>query len=332
MAISDIDFVLPWVDGNDPDWLSQFSRYATGVEGDKRKSRYRDWDNLQYLFRGFEQFTPWVRKIHFVTCGHVPSWLDLNHEKLNVVKHEDFIDEEHLPIFSCNPIEVNLHRIPGLSEKFVYFNDDCFISKTVGVDRFFENGLPKDIFAFNTIVQSPISHIKINDVQAINRHFNKHEVVQKNFLKLFNYRYSSLEMFKTMLLMPWPFMTGFFDPHQPQPYLKKTFTEVWEHEPEILQATSRSVVRCSQDVNQYLFRYWRLCKGEFSPIGFGNTFSKIIHSVADAELVCRKLLSRKCQLISINDDLQDEQSFFKVQEMVNSALMEILPHKSSFEL
>ena len=69
-----IDFVLTWVDGSDPDWLAQRREYQPGRGTDAGESRYRDWDNLQYWFRGVEKFAPWVNKIYFVTWGHVPKW------------------------------------------------------------------------------------------------------------------------------------------------------------------------------------------------------------------------------------------------------------------
>lgn len=62
-----IDFVLPWVDGADKEWQGAFTRYAATHDGDMRQCRYRDWGNLRYIFRGFDAFAPWVRKIHFVT-------------------------------------------------------------------------------------------------------------------------------------------------------------------------------------------------------------------------------------------------------------------------
>ena len=76
-----IDFVLTWVDGSDPDWLAQRREYQPGRGTDAGESRYRDWDNLQYWFRGVEKFAPWVNKIYFVTWGHVPKWLNTAHEK-----------------------------------------------------------------------------------------------------------------------------------------------------------------------------------------------------------------------------------------------------------
>ncbi|MEX6253875.1 hypothetical protein [Providencia huaxiensis] len=53
-------------------------------------------------------------KIHFVTCGHYPNWLDINNHKINFVKHSDFIPKEYLPTFNSHTIELNLHRIKGL--------------------------------------------------------------------------------------------------------------------------------------------------------------------------------------------------------------------------
>ena len=69
-----------------------------------------------------------VRRIHFVTWGHLPSWLNKEHPKLNIVNHKDFIPEKYLPTFNSHALW-NMHRIPGLAENFVYFNDDMFLIK-----------------------------------------------------------------------------------------------------------------------------------------------------------------------------------------------------------
>jgi len=332
MEICSIDFVILWVDGSDPAWLEEFTRYTGNNEGDKSESRYRDWDNLKFIFRGFESFAPWVRKIHFVTWGHLPEWFNVEHKKLNIVKHSDFIKINKLPIFSCNPIEVNLHKIDDLSEHFVYFNDDTFLLKAINKEHYFINGKPCDLMAFNTIYDSPIAHIKINDISVINKNFDKFEVVMKNFLRLFNYK-CGLEIFKTILLMPWPKMTGFYDPHQPQPFLKSIFHEVWDHEFELLEKTSATSVRSSSDVNQYVFRYWQLCKGLFHPRSFRTSFNGRIESYDDIDLFCKKIRSKKYEEICINDCIADnnDELFVQARRMINEALEEILPNKSSFE-
>ena len=143
-----IDFVIPWVDGSDPEWLKERNAVSSDIgksvssEGgcgsdslkngdsieDNSGARYYSWDNLQYWFRGVEKFAPWVNKIHFVTWGHIPPWMNTDAPKLHIVNHKDYIPEQFLPTFNSNTIELNFHRIEGLSEKFVYFNDDTFIS------------------------------------------------------------------------------------------------------------------------------------------------------------------------------------------------------------
>ena len=123
-----IDFVLLWVDDNDPVWLEQKNHY---LKQEKELShsdansdcRYREHGLLRYWFRAVEQFTPWVNKVFFVTCGQKPEWLDESHSKLCLVNHKDYIPAEYLPTFHSNTIELNLHRIDNLSEHFVLFND-----------------------------------------------------------------------------------------------------------------------------------------------------------------------------------------------------------------
>lgn len=45
-----IDFVILWVDGNDPNWRKEKAKYDN-TSSDDRDIRYRDWDNLQFWFR-----------------------------------------------------------------------------------------------------------------------------------------------------------------------------------------------------------------------------------------------------------------------------------------
>ena len=86
-----------------------------------------------------------------MTWGHLPEWLDTTNPKLHIVNHKDYIPEEFLPTFNANTIELNLHRIEGLADQFVYFNDDMFVTNYVKPAEFFKNGIPRDVFALNCI-------------------------------------------------------------------------------------------------------------------------------------------------------------------------------------
>ena len=102
-----VDFVILWVDGNDPEWQASKAKYTADKGQDASANRYREWENLKYWFRGVEKFAPWVNNVYFVTCGHYPEWLNLEHPKLRFVRHEDFIPKECLPTFSSRPIDMN---------------------------------------------------------------------------------------------------------------------------------------------------------------------------------------------------------------------------------
>ena len=106
-----IDFVISWVDGADPAWRKEKYKYMGMNEPDAGADRYRDMGILKYWFRAVEAYAPWVNQIHFITWGHLPSWLNVNHPKLNIVNHNDYIPEEYLPTFNSHVIEHNLFRM-----------------------------------------------------------------------------------------------------------------------------------------------------------------------------------------------------------------------------
>ena len=108
-----IDFVIAWVNGSDPVWLKEKEKFC-GITIESEESRFRDWGLLRFWFRGIERFAPWVNRIHFITYGHLPEWLNTGHPKIHIVNHKEFIPEKYLPTFNSHTIELNFHRIPCL--------------------------------------------------------------------------------------------------------------------------------------------------------------------------------------------------------------------------
>ena len=328
-----IDIVIPWVDGSDPEWQQDFKKYrALAIcRDDNSEIRYRDWDNLQYLFRGIEKFTPWVRKVHLVTSGQKPKWLNMNAPKLNFVRHEDFIPKEWLPTFSVRPIELNLHRIEGLSEQFIYFNDDYFLLRPVKSERFFHNGLPCDMAILDTLpMGGPRGHMIMNDVNLVNRHFNKNKVLKTQTLKWLNPKYGG-QLMRTLALMSFSVFPGFRNHHMPQAYLKSTFREVWEAEEQLLREVSSHRFRDITDVNQYVFRYWQLMSGKFHPVNIVNDSVRYAISDDKIDKLTETIRNQKRDILVTYDT--DQISDFEVLEKkINSAFDSILPEKSSFEI
>jgi hypothetical protein len=133
----DIDVVYTWVDGADEAFMESRKRCLqacrSAVEPEAAgMQRFRNNEELRYSLRSLDAFAPWVRRIYIVTNGQVPRWLDTANERISIVTHDMlFADTANLPTFNCNAIELQLHKIPGLSQRFLYFNDDCFFGRPV---------------------------------------------------------------------------------------------------------------------------------------------------------------------------------------------------------
>ncbi len=352
MIVEKIDIVLPWVDGNDPIWREKKEQYLLNSNELNNEDRYRDWDNLHFIFRGIEEFMPWINNVFFITYGHLPKWLNTNHSKLKIIKHEDYMPKEFLPTFSSHSIELNLHRIKNLSEKFIYFNDDFFILKPIRKEEFFKNNLPVDMAIMDMAHDGIIRHIDSNNIDIISKNHNRHispklvkrRIVLDNFSKWFNLGYGKYN-FQNLLLMYFRFFTGFKINHHPQSYLKSTFNNVWEIEKELLEKVSQNKFRTNEDVNQYLFRYWQLVKGNFVPANKKNFIDArafgVIRTLENANQISKDIKSNRYKFYCINDGTSigrftkesiSQENFKLSKILINQSLEKILPKKSSYEI
>lgn len=328
----DIDIVIPWVDGSDPAWIEKFNIFCPKEavkDLDASIERYIDYGLLKYWFRGIETFAPWVRKIHFITDGQFPDWLDNNNPKLHWVKHSDYIPEKYLPVFSSHPIEMYMFNIPDLCENFIYFNDDIFLTKKVKPEFFFKKGLPIDMAIQNPLTYSRMAQIIFNDLGIINTHFNKHKVIKHNILKWFNIKYGT-KMFRNLLLQPWPNFVGFTNPHFAIPYKKSLLVNVYKEISDEIDNTMNSKFRSLTDINQWIYRYWNICQGSFYPMNLDKGRYYWYQGKDSLENLVKKIGNSKYKEIVINDYVpKEEKSEFNI---VIEAFQNILPKKSSFEL
>ena len=140
-----IDIVYLWVDGNDSLWRAKrqaalaqlphdtgaaMARYSN-VEG-----RFRDNHELRYSLRALERFFPQHGHVYIVTDAQAPDWLRPS-ERLSLIDHRDLMPETSLPTFDSGHIESWIHHIPGLSERYFYFNDDVFLGAPLTPDQWF---------------------------------------------------------------------------------------------------------------------------------------------------------------------------------------------------
>lgn len=151
-----IDLIYLWVNGNDPQWQAKRDVYIGNTEKTSAtncKGRYADNNELKYSLRSIEKYASWIHRIFIITDAQVPNWLNTSNPKVKIVDHKEIMPTVCLPCFNSTLIEHFIYKIPGLSEHFLYANDDMFINKPVTPETFFTpNGLP--------IIRLTHSHIR----------------------------------------------------------------------------------------------------------------------------------------------------------------------------
>jgi hypothetical protein len=120
-----VDAVYTWVDGSFPGYAEELLAHATSPH-DRNPNRTRDnLELLKYSLRSLERYAPWLRRVFLVTARpQLPRWLDPRAPGLRVVHHDEIFEPRHLPTFNSFAIVASLHRIPGLSRRFLYLEDD----------------------------------------------------------------------------------------------------------------------------------------------------------------------------------------------------------------
>lgn len=330
-----IDFVITWVNSADKTWMSKRNGFISKEKADDNQdARYRDWELLKYWFRGVEQFAPWVNKIYLVTDKQTPDWLNAQHPKLRIVDHTEIIDHKYLPVFNSNAIEMNLWKIKGLSEYFVYFNDDTIITKTLKPTDFFKNGLPCDAAIVAPAIQPQaigIGTTILNNMGIINSEFNKNKQMRSTFSKWFNLRYG-MDNVKNLLLLPWGKFSSFQEFHLPNSFLKTNCKYIYTKYHPYIENTLDSRFRNYQtNVNQWVFRDYQIASGNFFPRNV-KKFGKMFVLSDDIEKAISAILKTSYKTICLNDDHVVNSEFHTIKKQLNEALDLVLPNKSQYEI
>lgn len=341
-SMAPIDFVITWVDGSDPELSVQRSswkdlepdtpwkEWTTGVK------RYRDWGLLRYWFRAVDIYAPWVNHVYFVTAGSVPEWLEVNCSKLTVVKHEDFIPSKYLPTFNSHCIEWNLHRIKGLSEQFVYFNDDFYINAPVEADFFFESGLPKDYLALSV----PKLHRKrtsyhVYSAMILNDYWDMHEAVKRNPSKWFAPCYGPSIWARNLFLLSQKELPGFQCDHLPYSFLKSTFVKLWSIEYDELDRNCCDRFRGFYGITPNLVRDWQRIEGSFMPrtTRHGKAFfdPDFFNHDENLGVLLEAINNMNYKVLCINDEIDDAEQYERWGDAVRAEFEKKLPSRSIYE-
>ena len=332
-----IDFVVSWVDGNDITWKQERAKYLDDDKDDNNGIfRYRDWDIFQYWFRTVEKYAPWVNHIYLLTSDQIPKWLNIDSPKLTVVDHKDYIPAKYLPTFSSIPIELNMWRIQELSEHFVYFNDDMFLTAPVVPEDFFGGELPK-----YTAVAIPIanysntdahSHQLFGNIGLVNANFNIRACMVRNAEKWFAKCYGSDRKYNKRVFHD-NYLAGMEFTHLACPYRKSTCERVWNILAMHMDRSSSHKFRAAEDVMHQIFQLWEICEGSFYPIKRDYYGERVRQALQNIDLTRKVLAGTSNKMICLNDNESiSNDDFERLQPVIKGIFDQFFPDKSEYEL
>lgn len=294
-----IDIVYTWVNGEDPEYLKIYNKYAE-VPKDINPERYRDiYQMLKYSVRSVEKFANWIRNIYIITARpQIPDWIDLTNSRIKVIHHDEIIDPQYLPTFNYNVIESCQHQIEGLAEHYISMNDDFLFGNEVYPSDFLdENGR---LTIFNTVVGE-------------NLRFRIYE--KKNDV----------------------FSLGGIE-HNPIFYKKEYVYEMQELHKEDFHHTRLTKFRRDENVTmQKIFRKHMLAKhrNKSNPLWYTqllqiHKFHKITNNLESQKKALARLEEKRPKYYCLNDDQRDHPNM-DVTKIVQTFLQNYYPEKSSFE-
>ena len=291
-----MDAVITYVNGLDPVWLEE---YASAVGGQALSKRYRDWGTLRYLLRGIDRFMPFVENVFLLVSGEtqVPEWVDRSAVK--VVTHKDIIPERFLPTFNSTTIEMFMHRIPGLSEEFLYFNDDMFPVMECRREDFFRDG--KAVIGFA-----------------------RHLIAGGKYKK--RVRNSDRQARKALGKRPGLFFVR--PQHTCSPMLRSESEALYDFSREaIFKVVSR--LRTTENFNQYLYLDYLYYQGKTVAGKISNKhLSPAVHS---PETIAANILNPSTKMLCINDVSMSDEDYSRYRDATLEAFGKRFPETSRFE-
>lgn len=177
----DIDVVFTWVDNKDQKWLKKKNKNLhsnVACIDSISDARFENHNELYYSLLAIRKNMPWVRWIFIITDSQKPDW-EIDDDRVKIIDHSELIDEKYLPTFNSHVIEAHLHKISGLSENFIYFNDDVFVARPLDKNHFFrKNGLASIFVADKKLSEM---RRKGNITATLIASQNSNKIIEKKF-------------------------------------------------------------------------------------------------------------------------------------------------------
>lgn len=307
-----IDFVFPYVDNKEEIWRKNYIEFCSSNPGYKDRlrridtERYDDLGFLRYIFRGIDDYMPYIRNVFLIVSNieQVPQWI--NKDKVKIVLHKDIIPEEYLPTYNSTTIEMFLHKIPGLAEHFIYSNDDIYIINETSPEDFFnEKGNPK--ISLNQHRRSPQDNM-----------FN--EVCYRSYNDLIPMTWKSASSHPDIYYRP---------EHGLHPMLKSHCAKVFNFLKNKIDK-SITVFRTNLNYNQYLYTNYAYLSGNYQLSTVKFKYMRLENSVLEASST---VAGGNYQVICLNDTAKtDRDAWRKNKFLLENSFETKFPNKSKYEV
>ena len=275
-----MDVVITYVNITDR-FKEQYSKY---VKKELEENRFRSYDTLELQVKGIRKYLPYIENI-FIVVSELEQVQGLDLSDCKIITHDQIIPQKYLPCFNSCTIEMFLHKIPGLNEQFLYFNDDIFVIDNIPSNYWFKNNKPclcPQVCDFNS-EDTNIYHKNL---------YNSTQLIAKDlkFINKYNHKYIKQS-------------------HSIRPFLKSTCTKIFnKHIFEIFNTVTRT--RHSKNFNMSLFNDYDYLSLNYSPCE--RNYSYFENNNIDNIINC--INKKENPIICINDnDIYMDFNEFKIE-------------------
>jgi hypothetical protein len=329
-----IDIVYLWVNGNDSAWRAKRRSAAQQLDATARaamalhanvEGRFRDNDELRYNLRALEMYFPAHGHIYVVTDAQTPDWLRAS-DRLTIIDHQDLIPAQHLPTFDSGHIESYIHRIPQLSERYFYLNDDVLFGGPVNVeDWFYDSGVyvawsdepmvADEPMRQNAAALDNACRLSNQWFEALAQDTNASRTATRAIAKQYQHTFRTFA-------------------HSPRPMRKSLLTALENIAPEMFAKVRSTVFRTWDKptiVSDFVLR-WALASGAATVRDYAHLYVSTGDTDKAAVLEQLVSLNGKIDFFCINDTTDDAYPHDPRLALVRDALQRMYPLPSSFEL
>jgi len=290
-----VDAVITWVDGSDPNHAQKLKTYleSLGSEGPP-SSRFANCGEIDYCVLSILKFAPWIRNIFIVTDRQTPEIANSISKtpyasKVKIIDHQEIFNgyESYLPTFNSRSIETVLWRIPGISERFIYFNDDFCLIQPVSRNDFFRG----DKVVLRGFWRRPVRGRKLR--YELERLLFFLKLIKKQ--PRYNMHIAGQEFSAAIAGLSSKYL---WIAHNPHPWRRSTIEQFFSENPKLFESNMSYKLRSSNQVLcQFLASYLEIKKDN---VIIDNALSTLVFNKKDRSL---SALERKLKLAEQNESL-----------------------------